>query len=110
MKATKCNIVHVSRKVEPSSHVYLLKAIPLEAFDLVMYLGIKTAVEIIWHEHSYKVLLKRNKVPGCINCYVYTNLIRIRIYLLARRNLLWDILRLPSSRRAALDLHVILTL
>ena len=35
--------------------------------------------------------------------------IRIRIYLLARRNLLWDILRLPSSRRAALDLYVILT-
>ena len=36
--------------------------------------------------------------------------IRIRIYLLARRNLLWDILRLPSSRRAALGLYVILTL
>ena len=29
---------------------------------------------------------------------------------MARRNLLWDILRLPSSRRAALGLHVILTL
>ena len=36
--------------------------------------------------------------------------IRIRIYLLARRNLLWDILRLPSSRRAALGLYVTLTL
>ena len=36
--------------------------------------------------------------------------IRIRIYLLARKNLLWDILRLPSSRRAALGLYVILTL
>ena len=36
--------------------------------------------------------------------------IRIRIYLLAGRNLLWDILRLPSSRRAALGLYVILTL
>ena len=35
---------------------------------------------------------------------------RIRIYLLACRNLLWDILRLPSSRRAALGLYVILTL
>ena len=35
---------------------------------------------------------------------------RMRIYLLARRNLLWDILRLPSSRRAALGLYVILTL
>ena len=34
----------------------------------------------------------------------------IRIYLLARRNLLWDILRLPSSRRAALGLYVILTI
>ena len=33
-----------------------------------------------------------------------------RIYLLALRNLLWDILRLPSSRRAALGLYVILTL
>ena len=32
----------------------------------------------------------------------------LRIYLLARRNLLWDILRLPSSRRAALGLYVIL--
>ena len=29
---------------------------------------------------------------------------------MARRNLLWDILRLPSSRRAALGLYVILTL
>ena len=38
--------------------------------------------------------------------------IRIRIYLLACRNLLWDILRLPSSRRVALGLYeyVILTL
>ena len=38
--------------------------------------------------------------------------IRIRIYLLARRNLLWDILRLPSSSAAALGLYiyVILTL
>ena len=36
--------------------------------------------------------------------------IRIRIYLLARMNLLWDILRLPSSRRAAPGLYVILTL
>ena len=35
--------------------------------------------------------------------------IRIKIYFLARRNLLWDILRLPSSRRAALGLYVILT-
>ena len=34
----------------------------------------------------------------------------IRIYILARRNSLWDILRLPSSRRAALGLYVILTL
>ena len=34
---------------------------------------------------------------------------RIRIYLLACRNLLYDILRLPSSRRAALGLYVILT-
>ena len=37
-------------------------------------------------------------------------IIRIRIHLLARRNLLWDILRLLSSHRAALDLYVILTL
>ena len=36
--------------------------------------------------------------------------IRRRIYLLTGRNLLWDILRLPSSRRAAIDLYVILTL
>ena len=35
---------------------------------------------------------------------------KVRIYLLACRNLLWDILRLPSSRRAALGLYVILTL
>ena len=35
---------------------------------------------------------------------------KVRIYLLARRNLLWDILRLPSNRRAALGLYVILTL
>ena len=36
--------------------------------------------------------------------------IRIRVYLLSWRNLLWDILRLPSSRRAALGLYVMLTL
>ena len=36
--------------------------------------------------------------------------IRIRIYLLACRNLLWDILRLLSGRRAGLGLYVILTL
>ena len=36
--------------------------------------------------------------------------IRIRIHLMARRNLLWDILRLLSNRRAALGLYIILTL
>ena len=36
--------------------------------------------------------------------------LRIRIHWLARTNLLWDILRLPSSRRAALGLYFILTL
>ena len=40
-------------------------------------------------------------------CWPY---IRIRIYLLSRRNLLWDILRLPSSHRAVLGLCVILIL
>ena len=40
----------------------------------------------------------------------YVIRIRIRIYLLARRNLLWDVLRLPSSHRAALGLYVIFTL
>ena len=34
----------------------------------------------------------------------------LRIYLLACKNLLWDIGRLPSSCRAAIVLHVILTL
>ena len=36
--------------------------------------------------------------------------IRFMTHLLAHRNLLWDILRLPSSCRAALGLYVILTL
>ena len=40
----------------------------------------------------------------------HAQIIRIRIHLLACRNLLWDILRLPSSRRAALGLYVILML
>ena len=44
----------------------------------------------------------------CCCCAVKSAL--LRIYLLARRNLLWDILRLPSSRRAAQGLYVILTL
>ena len=43
-------------------------------------------------------------------CTIDTTRIRIRIYLLAHRNLLLDILRLPSNRRAALGLYVILTL
>ena len=46
--------------------------------------------------------------------FLYKNIrIRMRIHLLERRNLLWDILRLPSSRRAALGVllyYVILTL
>ena len=32
---------------------------------------------------------------------------KIRIYLLAHRNLLWDILRFPSSRRAVLGLFIL---
>ena len=51
---------------------------------------------------SSKQIQKRNH-NGCIR-------IRIRIYLLTRSNLLWDILRLTSSRRAALGLYVIHTL
>ena len=43
--------------------------------------------------------------------FLDSSIIRIlRIRIKARRNLLWDILRLPSSRRAALGLYVILTL
>ena len=52
---------------------------------------------------------KRESITFRNNHYIRIR-IRIRIYLLAGRNLLWDILRLPSSRRAALGLYVILTL
>ena len=44
------------------------------------------------------------------NCSIRRIRIKIRIHLLAHRILLWDILRLPSSRRGAVGLYVNLTL
>ena len=64
------------------------------------------------HSHTFKQMKFPSfsdfphPLPLCCSYYK----VRIRIYLLARRNLLWDILRLLSSRRAALGLYVILTL
>ena len=57
------------------------------------------------------MILKYNSINNTVVVSLILRIrIRIRIYLLAGRNLLWDILRLPSSRRAALGLYVILTL
>ena len=52
----------------------------------------------------------RDKISGRHSVLEIRIRIRIRIHLLACRKLLWDILKLPSNRRAALGLYVILTL
>ena len=58
----------------------------------------------IWFKFSYSTVMITTFGVSW-GFYVF-----IRICLLARRNLLWDILRFPSSRRAALGLYVVLTL
>ena len=59
---------------------------------------------------SFCVKLPGSLIVSSLRVFFLPTNIRIRIHLLARRNLLWDILRLPSSCRAALGLYVILTL
>ena len=63
---------------------------------------------------DYFILLNLLQMKFFLNKFIYLFFFYLffflRIYLLAHRNLLWDILRLPSSRRAALGLYVILTL
>ena len=77
-------------------------------------LKMKMALDSRWKSlGSYVEVSGKLPLPCCHSMYMSTLAvirIRIRIYLLARRNLLWDILRLPSSRRAALGLYVFLTL
>ena len=72
--------------------------------SFIIYLMVKNQLDVLW-KASLLLQSPRPAWSGMMQIRI-----RIRIYLLARRNLLWDILRLPSSRRAALGLYVILTL
>ena len=82
--------------------VCMLSLLPLRIN--ILYFIATTEISRTKRAHSPTI-----KCSSSINKLIFIR-IRIRIYLLARRNLLWDILRLLSSRRAALGLYVILTL
>ena len=74
-----------------------------------IYIYIYIYIYIVEQKHSKMHLFTMSTfIDNRRNLNVYG--IGIGIYLLARRNLLWDILKLPSSHRAALSLCVILTL
>jgi hypothetical protein len=70
---TKCNILHVSRKKNPSSHTYHLKGVPLEAVDDATYLGVAVSKTLEWHKHISKTVAKGYKSLGFIKRNIRTS-------------------------------------
>ena len=81
----------------------------IQAFKIGCYYAVLLEQYHYWEKHNEKCIIT-SKICIQNSTGIFILYIRIRIHLLASRNLLWDILRLPSSLRTALDLCVILTL
>ena len=55
---SKCNVIHVTRKLEPLRHVYALKGTPLEAVESATYLGVDVANDLTWNKQVHKAAAK----------------------------------------------------
>ena len=73
-----------------------------------VYVIVYTSIPTLAEDFFIHLLSRSRQIIECLLFDLKRIRKRIRIHLLARRNLLWDILKLPSSRRAALCLYVIL--
>ena len=63
---SKCNIMHVSRKLRPLISSYFLKGEQLESVDSAKYLGVNIAKDVTWHNHTLKTSTKSNQTLGFI--------------------------------------------
>ena len=68
----KCNTIHVSRKRQPSTHVYTLKETPLETVADATYLGVTLSDNLDWHKQTAKVVAKANRSLGFVRRNVRT--------------------------------------
>ena len=70
---SKCHILHVSRKKQPSTHTYHLKGSVLETVRDATYLGVEISSDLSWHKQCNKVAAKGNKTLGFIKRNVRTS-------------------------------------
>ena len=63
---SKCHILHVSRKKQPSTHTYHLKGSVLETVSDATYLGVEISRDLSWHKQCNKVSAKGNRTLGFV--------------------------------------------
>ena len=69
---SKCDVIHVTRQLEPLRHVYTLKGTPLEAVESATYLGVDVANDLTWSKQVHKAAAKGNRAPGFIKRNIKT--------------------------------------
>ena len=63
---SKCNIIHITKKLSPIKVTYTLKGEELEAVDSATYLGIDISDDLTWHNQITKAASKGNRALGFI--------------------------------------------
>ena len=69
---SKCQILHVSKKKQPSTHTYQIKGSVLETVHSATYLGVEFSSDLAWHKQCNKVAAKGNKILGFVKRNIKT--------------------------------------
>ena len=77
---SKCQILHVSRKKQPSTHTYNIKGSVLENVRTATYLGVEFSSDLSWHKQCNKVAAKGNKILGFVKRNIKTTSVSTKEY------------------------------
>ena len=63
---SKCQFLHITKKVEPLNTKYILHNVELESASAAKYLGVTIADDLSWSPHIDNTTKKANQTLGCL--------------------------------------------
>ena len=68
----KCQVLHVTRSMQPLQSNYTLHGQVLESVDSAKYLGINISEDLVWNNHIQEITGKANRTLGFVKRNVKT--------------------------------------